>query len=148
MKAIFIRWLPWLPVVLLILLALNQLRLVHTRDLSQWLGAGFGMFSTADSVASRYLHLYGITSTGARWNLPLPDELEELAERVRGLPDDQWMREIGTKLDTHLATNDCPDNPQRCTYAKYQIEVWRTLYDPETLQPQLEQIGGVEFEPE
>ncbi len=148
MKETLNRWLPWLPIALLILLALNQLRLVHTRDLSQWLGAGFGMFSTADSVASRHLFLHGITTTGMHRSLPLPAELDEFAERVRGLPDDQSMREIGQKLDAYLAANDCPDSRQRCTYPIYKIEVWRTLYGPETLRPQLERIGRVEFEPE
>jgi hypothetical protein len=142
------HWLIPLPIIILVILAFNQFRLVHMENLSPWLGAGFGMFSTTDSVASRYLYLYGTTTAGMRRSLAVPDDLEEFAQRVRGLPDRQSMNRLAQQLHEYAAINDCPEEPKRCTYPEYRVEVWRTRYDPETLQPELEQIGGLDFKPE
>jgi hypothetical protein len=47
-----------LPVLLLLCVALHQLRLVYTTDLSPWSGGGFGMFSTTDAPSDRHLYIY------------------------------------------------------------------------------------------
>ena len=40
----------WLPAIVLVVVALNQLRLAHTHQLSPWSGGGFGMFSLAHAI--------------------------------------------------------------------------------------------------
>jgi hypothetical protein len=70
------RPLRWLAPALLLSVALNQLWLAFSADLTPWCGGGFGMFSTADGRFSRHLHAYAL-SPGLRMELEIPIELDE-----------------------------------------------------------------------
>ena len=51
------RFLNWLPLAVLLLVAANHAYLRYVHNLSPWLGAGFGMFSTTDSVSARQVEI-------------------------------------------------------------------------------------------
>jgi len=44
--------------VILVLVFIHQFYLVQTKDLTQWKGGGFGMFSTIDSVTEREVRVF------------------------------------------------------------------------------------------
>ena len=48
-------WRSAVPAALLVTVALGQIVLARTVDLSPWKGGGFGMFATLDGTASRYV---------------------------------------------------------------------------------------------
>lgn len=148
MKKLFVKWSIYLPIIILFIMALNQFRLVYTKDLSPWLGAGFGMFSTTDSISSRYLFLYGKKTSDELHQLAIPKKLEDFAERVRGLPDKYFMAELIRQYHNYVILHDCPDEPLRCSYPNYRLEVWRTNYDAESLKPLLEKISFLDFKSE
>ncbi len=54
-------------------------------SLSPWKGGGFGMFSTVDSPAARFLRIYLVTSQG-KTQVNLPSWLENLVTEVRTIP--------------------------------------------------------------
>lgn len=48
----------WLTPVIAVLVIINQFYRVQTYDLSTWQGGGFGMFSSVDTINSRFLKIY------------------------------------------------------------------------------------------
>ena len=92
----------WLAPLILCGIALVQFVLAHTVDLSPWKGGGFGMFSTVDTPAMRFISASGLDEEGRdirvdafelmsesdrlRWqSWPEPGVLERLAERMGGI---------------------------------------------------------------
>ena len=127
-----------LPCLLLVLVAVVQLWLAHTADLTPWSGGGFGMFSTLDSRGGRHLHAYAIRP-GIRRELVIPYALQEMESRVLALPSDANLR----RLARELARIPVPDEgPVR----EISIQVWATRYSPETLQPHRFLLRGLRVE--
>jgi len=124
-----LRWAQLLPPYLLILLAAYHIWLVQTEHLSRWLGGGFGMFSTTDVDSARQVRLIAIADTD-RQPVPLPEQLHELMQRFRGLPDSDWAERLAKAV---LAEHNCPGKP--CPYEALVIELWLTDYQVDTLQP-------------
>ena len=120
----FCRLLPLLPSGLLLAVALNHLVLVSMYDLSAWLGAGFGMFSTLDVGDSRHFHLYAVTPSRER-ELVIPEALEDLEERSLALPTPARLRRLGQAMAALDATGGWP----------VRVELWQTRYDPMSMQP-------------
>lgn len=48
----------WLTPVIAVLVIINQFYRVQTYDLSTWQGGGFGMFSSVDTINSRFFKIY------------------------------------------------------------------------------------------
>ncbi|MDH5480413.1 MAG: hypothetical protein OEX11_06615 [Nitrosomonas sp.] len=87
----------WVTPLIAILVVINQFYRVQTFDLSTWQGGGFGMFSSVDTIDSRffkvYLHVddeiipiqlkdaFNIPSTIARAE-PTEENLENLARQI------------------------------------------------------------------
>ena len=65
------RWLWFLPSALLILVAVNQVWLAYSEDLSPWKGGGFGMFASTDTSGARHLHPWSSgPGSGVRFRSP------------------------------------------------------------------------------
>jgi len=90
------RWAVAVPAVLLAV-ALGQMILARVADLSPWKGAGFGMFSTVDSVDARF-----VRETGRRGDeavpLALPLALAEQAAPIRTLPARSRMAALAERV--------------------------------------------------
>lgn len=140
-----IRWLAWLPVALFIALAASHWYLVSTRGLSQWLGGGFGMFSTTDAPSRRTLRVEAIRADGNHHELLLPQHLVDEGRRVRALPSPEQAARLGAAIDAWLGNLDCYGDGS-CRYAAYTFEIWRIRFDPETLLPAGQRIATFEIE--
>lgn len=75
----------WLIPAILTTVALQQIRLATTQNLSPWKGGGFGMFSSIDNRKNRYIKLYGIKK-GKKDPLMAP-----YTKLVRNFPHPKFM---------------------------------------------------------
>ena len=118
---------PYLPSFILILVAVHQLYLAQTADLSPWKGGGFGMFSTTDGGPNRHLHIFLIAPEMEQEVWP-SKSLEDMEDRVKELPTEaglsKFAREIANRYKNR--NNDL---------TAVRVEVWRTQFAAKTLQP-------------
>ena len=130
------RGLRVLPILILLLVALHQLWLARTADLSAWSGGGFGMFSTTDAGAIRHLHAFAIRPGLVR-EVRAPSSLDTSVRRVLTLPSETHLRALARALAGLPAPEFGPP-------AAVRIQVWRTRFDPDTLAPRSELLRGLE----
>ncbi len=121
------RALRWLPPALLVTVALHQLVLAFSKDLTPWCGGGFGMFSTTDGRFARHVHVYGL-SPGLRVELEIPVGLDERAWAAAALPEDARLRALARDLAPYAESDfESPDS--------ILVEVFATRWDAATLAP-------------
>ena len=130
--------LRWIPGVLLAAVALAQIVLTQTADLSPWSGGGFGMFSTSDAGGARHLHAY-MLRPGLRRELEPPVALEQEVARAVTLPSEARLAALAEKL-AELSTPD--EGPP----TGLELQVWRHHFDPHTLAPSGRQVRRFELE--
>ena len=130
-----LRWTA--PVLILVAVALGQLVLVATHDLSPWSGGGFGMFSTVDAGARRHLHAFLIRPGVLREVRP-PPSLEPLVERALTLPSPEHLRALAREIGG-LPT---PDHGEP---SAVRLQVWQTRFHAETLAPESRLLRGVDL---
>ena len=82
-----------LPPLLLTVVALLQIVLARTADLTAWKGGGFGMFSTLDHGAYRGVDIV-IDAPDRSESLEIPPSLEVAAARAAAFPVDWLMRDL------------------------------------------------------
>ena len=98
------RWLIAAVPVLLALVALTQVGLATTTDLTPWRGAGFGMFSTLDGHDLRGVRVEVVEADGERLAIPGrslrrgSDELDRALVRARAWPTDARVDELGRAI--------------------------------------------------
>lgn len=129
------RWARVLPGALLFVVALHQLFLAHTSNISPWYGGGFGMFSTADAGRARHLHAF-VLRPGLEREVFAPVELEDIERRTLTLPSDANLRALARELAELPTPDDGPPTGVR-------IQVWRTDYHPDTLAPESHLLRGL-----
>jgi hypothetical protein len=86
-----------LPAALLIVVALHQIVRAHTGPLSAWRGGGFGMFSTIDHLAARYVRCYLVGSRGEK-SVPVPPRLLAQELTALGLPTERNLRALAAAI--------------------------------------------------
>jgi hypothetical protein len=79
--------------VLLCVIAGTQIYFARTTLLSPWKGGGFGMFSTVDSPAARFLRIFLITKN-EEIPILLPPDMNTTAQQVRTIPTEAGLRNI------------------------------------------------------
>jgi len=124
--------LRYLPPVLLVVVALHQAILVETRELTPWLGGGFGMFSTTDGPGDRIVRVVAILLVGER-DVRIPSTLEDRTYRARALPEDRRLRNLARDV-AHL------EPVGRLSPRAIRVEVWNITFDRETLAPSVERL--------
>jgi hypothetical protein len=82
------------PAILLTVVALAQMVMARTADLSPWKGGGFGMFASADGLPFRSVRLY-VTATDRSEETPVPLSLDDLAQRAATLSARRAMERLG-----------------------------------------------------
>lgn len=115
-----------LPALLLVGVALSQLWLAHSQQLSPWCGGGFGMFSSTDAWARRHLHALEL-SPGALRELEVPASLREPLRQTLSLPSDARLRAFARELAATLPPDADAD--------ALELTVYATRFDPRTLAP-------------
>jgi hypothetical protein len=98
------------------------------------------MFSTTDTGPNRQLRVYLIGAArapdGPRRAAPdfdvrqvaIPESLEDLAMRLRALPDQRRLREFARRIGTEVG-GSIP------ALSAVRVEVWRTSFDANDLMP-------------
>ena len=112
------------PAIILVAIALNQVRLVFTRDLVPWKGGGFAMFATVDSLSARSLRAYAVgPAAGEEVRL----QSRGFSPRTRPLayPTDERLASYGEWM-RRTAQRRLPGA------VAVRVEVWRVDYDIET----------------
>ena len=127
------RFSGWLPVVLLLAGVANHLWQVHRNQLSPWLGAGFGMFSTTDVDSARQVYLTAVLADGTETEVELGEPFRDTWERARALPTGTWLSRLAES--TFQALDETPFLEFSAPPRSLRIEVWRLSYQDETLQP-------------
>ena len=125
-----------LPVLLLCTVALIQVALSRTLDLSPWKGGGFGMFSTNDDQ-QRPIRIW-VTDAGGEREILTPEGLGKEASRVTAMPSKGRL--IG--LARSIARREDPSGE---TISRVRVSVWRLRYAPRTLEPDYERLQEVEI---
>ena len=82
-----------LPPLLLTVVALLQIVLARTADLTAWKGGGFGMFSTLDHGAYRGVDIV-VDAPERSEAMDIPPSLEIAAARAAAFPVDWLMRDL------------------------------------------------------
>ena len=115
------RLVGYLPVLILVLVALNQIRIARTTDMTAWKGGGFGMFSTIDRPRARQVRC-NLVGSNNYIPLAIPAEFRDLEESVKTNPTEKKLqrlgREIADTLDDRLPGLET-----------IRVEVWRRTLD-------------------
>ena len=130
--------LRYLPPALLVVVALHQAVLVGTRELTPWLGGGFGMFSTNDAGWTRHTHLF-VEEGGLETEVDLPEHLDDLEERLRVLPSDARLEDFARQLSAAMGQ-------QHPGLTAVRVELWRRSFDADELRPIPERIHDFRHE--
>lgn len=111
----------WLPCLILIVVAVVQLYLAHTANLTPWKGGGFGMFAAIDSPTMRVIWAEALTKEGEVISLDLFRTLDVASIRsLRSLPRQKDLEQIAPQL---LAKSIVPTTiRQQAAYSKLQTE--------------------------
>ena len=121
------RMLAVVPAVLLITVAGWQAIRVETHDQSPWIGAGFSMFAYVDGAQYRPLvAVVADDDTGAA--IPIPGDLRREADRLKAAPTDGRAEDFAVRLASSSGKS-------------VRIEVWRPLFDAESLTVTAEVIA-------
>ncbi len=89
----------WLPPGVLVVVALTQLLLAHTRNLTPWKGGGFGMFASTDGLSSRVVACTGTTSGGESIRIDaLAAVSEDRSDNLRAMPATPALHRLGWTL--------------------------------------------------
>ncbi len=129
-------WLRLLPPLCLIGVALAQLGLALATSLSPWLGGGFGMFSTTDTLSARHLHVFVIRAGLEREVWP-SDSHPDLDQRARALPSEANLRRLARELAREPSRDHGPA-------LAVSVQVWRTRFASKTLLPSSELLRELE----
>lgn len=121
------RYLAFIPTTFLIIVACIQIYLARNADLTPWKGGGFGMFSTTDGNANRYLRVY-VTGPQRSEEILIKSSLEDLATRAQMYPGNSQLEKLAKAILKDQQKKNLPAQSVR-------IEVWRIQYDQPTLRP-------------
>ena len=131
------RRLAIIPVVILLIVAAVQIYLARTADLTPWKGGGFGMFSTTDSVANRFLRVYGSGPDHSE-ELLLEGKLVDLAAKVQAFPNRVLLEKLGKAIFRDRRFMEMGMDAVR-------IEVWKAEYNKEDLRPTVRMLQRFEY---
>ncbi len=89
----------WLAPGLLISVALVQITLSHTKDLTPWKGGGFGMFASTDSLSMRVVSCEAETLAGETILVDALDAVgSDRRDMMRSMPGERSLIWLGHRL--------------------------------------------------
>lgn len=89
----------WLAALILCGIAIAQLILANTGDLSPWKGGGFGMFATVDSPLMRTITAEGVDEDGNEVRIEAFDLMSESDRlRWRAWPDSALLERLADRM--------------------------------------------------
>jgi hypothetical protein len=126
-----------LPAVLLVCVAVRQIHLARSAELTPWKGGGFGMFSTTDGLPQRSVLVLAQAPDRSE-TLDIPDELQALVNKAAALPGDRQLERLARGIAKHERESGRP-------LASLDLFVRRTRYSPLTLFATTETLREHEF---
>jgi len=110
-----------LPAMILVMVALLQIYLTQTANLSPWKGGGFGMFGAIDAPAMRAIQAEGLDQDGKPIQLDVYSALDDRTiRRIRTLPRQSDLEQIAPQF---IAQAVVPTTIERqAIYEKLQME--------------------------
>jgi hypothetical protein len=121
------KYFALIPTFVLIIVACVQIYLALNADLTPWKGGGFGMFSTTDGNANRYLRVY-VTGPQRSEEILIKQSLDDLATRAEMYPQNSQLEKLAKAILQDQQRKHLPVQSVR-------IEVWRISYDQRMLKP-------------
>ena len=116
----------WLPPAVLVAVAIVQIGLAQTVDLTAWKGGGFGMFSTLDHGAYRGVDIV-VEAPDRSESLAIPPSLETAAARAAACPTDGLLRGLAEGVAAR-------EQRYQRAVSRVTVTAWRTDFDRRTLQ--------------
>jgi hypothetical protein len=120
------RWLPALPALLLVIVASTQIIWSRTLGLTPWKGGGFGMFSSLDDAAFRFVRVV-VEAPDRSEEIEMAPSLEDAAARAVTLPSAYRLERLAVAVAARERRNRRPVTVVR-------VEVWRQDFDRVTLR--------------
>ena len=115
----------WLPAILLIVVAIAQIVLSKTANLSPWKGGGFGMFATTDGTPFRRVRIF-VEAAGRSEELEIAPSQEFPAARAQLFPSDRMLGGLAEAVVARERRYGRPVETVR-------VEIWRTEFSPVSL---------------
>jgi hypothetical protein len=128
-----------LPPILLAVVAVSQIVLALTMDLTAWKGGGFGMFSTLDHGAYRGVDVL-VEGADRSEELEIPPSLETAAARAAAFPADWLLRDLAEGVVAR-------ERRYRRAVSRVTLTVWRADFDPATLHASERQLRKFTYVP-
>jgi len=101
------------------------------------------MFASTDVGPSRLLVVTAVNENGDEYTVPLKGRLKKLKRRARGLPGRSQLEVLARETWEKLERK--PVDETGSPLASLRIEVWKTRYQANSLQPQQTQIALESF---
>jgi hypothetical protein len=120
------HWRTIIPTALLLGVAVTQMVLVRSADLSPWKGGGFGMFATTDGTAFRYVRLF-VDAPGRSEELSVTGSLEFPAVRAQLFPSHGFLARLGRAAGARELRHGRDA-------ATVRVEVWRVEFSNQPLR--------------
>jgi hypothetical protein len=114
-----------IPPVILTVVAVFQIGLARTADLTAWKGGGFGMFATLDHGAFRGVEIL-VEGADRSEALEVPPSLETAAARAAACPADWLLRALAEGVAAR-------ERRYRRAVSRVTLKVWRADFDRVTL---------------
>lgn len=96
--------------ILLCIIAISQIYMVFTKDLTPWKGGGFGMFAMIDRLEYRPVHIT-IYSSGEEYIVDARDLLERQDHyRVKSRPDKKILERLAANVKKRKWVNQSDDD--------------------------------------
>ena len=115
-----------IPPVVLIVVAMAQVGLARTVDLTAWKGGGFGMFATLDHGAYRGVDVT-VDAPDRSESLEIPPSLETAAARAAACPTDWLLRALAESVAAR-------EQRYQRAVSRVTVTAWRTDFDRATLR--------------
>ena len=117
--------------------ALSQIVLALTANLTPSKGGGFGLFSTVDKLENRNLRAYLLTPKGEipfviPQAVPAQEELRKPIYRAASLPAQYYLQAI---------TDDLVTKPYGIPFDGIRVEVWKMAFDSTALKASREKLA-------
>ena len=114
----------WLPVILLVVVAVNQMRLALTGELTSWKGGGFGMFATTDRPGTRYVHVW-LIGEGRDRPVPVPAAARRAELSARANPTERNLLRLAQEVAKRLPSRSAGVRAVR-------VEYWPRSFHPDS----------------
>ena len=101
------------------------------------------MFASTDVAPSRLLVVTAVNEDGEEYTVPLEGRFKALKRRARGLPGRSQLEVLARKTWERLERK--PIDKTGSPLASLRIEVWKTRYQVNSLQPRQTQIALEHF---